>query len=170
MKNCCQLLMRLISLFSSVIIIPPLIPLLISFILELSFLHPKAQSFVCGVECDSLATSIMIFTFTVCFWLICLTFPYFVILGIVGDILSRRKVKHLRIYLYLASLIYFFIYPWHVLTIDQYFWAFIYVLIACELTLFIFSEKFNVRYFLTIFLPPFLLVLATFVYSCFFYR
>lgn len=165
MKNLSQLLMRLISLFSSVIIIPPLIPFLIGFILELSFLHSEAQPFVCGVECDSLVTSIMMFTFTVCFLLICLTFPYVVILGIVGDLLSRRKVKHLRIYLYLASLIYFFIYPCHVLTIDQYFWAFIYALIACELTLFVFSERFNVRYFLAIFLPPFLLVFATLIYS-----
>ena len=107
------------------------------------------------------------FTFTVCFLLICLTFPYFVILGIVGDLLSRRKVKHLRIYLYLASLIYFFIYPCHVLAIDYYFWAFIYVLIACELTLFVFSEKFNARYFLAIFLPPFLFVLATLIFSFF---
>lgn len=49
MKNLSQLLMRLISLFSSVIIIPPLIPFLIGFILELFFLYSEAQSFVCGV-------------------------------------------------------------------------------------------------------------------------
>ena len=165
MKNLCQVLMRLVSLFSSVIIMPPLIGL----VFYLCFLYSKAQLFICGLECSSLEVLLIMFTFTVCFLLICLTFPYFMILGLVGGILSRRKVKHLRIYLYLASIIYFFIYPCHVLPLAQFFWAFIYAMIACELTLFIFSEKFNARYFFAIFFPPFLLVFATFVYTCFLY-
>ena len=82
MKNLSQVLMWLISLFSSVIIIPPLIPFLIGFILELSFLHPKAQSFVCGVECDSLVTSIMMFYF---YCLLFANLPYISVFCDSGD-------------------------------------------------------------------------------------